>query len=1164
MNNFILMAAKEVQNILNSKKYFYKITSCTTNRLLFADEATDAVLQKYSSFLSSFDFKLDEIHQKNLNLISNLVDYGPYFKPRLRCQFTERTEIACLLRTCGNMELNRILMVLAGLCQEMNDLAIIGLDKFIYPLVLYGEESRLKAAPKPSLSNESSGSELVMVSKLLPVLFDLLCFLRRCHEVVRNLTLQMQELFTKDGKKLSHKACIEVEAVRFDALFQHFGLLIITLINIEEVIANQSLLRRDFINYKRTFEIVLSKSSDFDVHGSENSKMRLLHEIHCHIEKEIIDNKIYRQLIDTVQNSSSVASSGITTICDHLAVYIKNSLQFFESGNNLLKDDKKWLSINAFLVFYLRLCKNDDRKIVKMISESYKKVNITFIHLNGNCTICLDKFLQKHIPKSKLDKKAIEYLTISRENSIKTSLPDKVMLLNTKLNVWMLQFDDVIREDESLGEFIDLLQKQFSIMTEGLSIANQSSSLAKNYIHQHLISSKAMTKSDLVAVCKLVTILKSIELAYSCRKGEILLILSKLTQYYSYHILDALNVTKIRLIAEVKKYSEKKLDVLSAIILASNCIHGPIMITERQILASLCFSISNQSMTENELNKVNSGFKKIKNLSMIFRRLEDWTKCDFLFFNRSLLGIYFNYCAKKIETIFELRYFFQAITEFVPLLRNAYSYNENLQHSLIKSIKEEILNLFKKEFIDKLCSDFETKLRLQVHSDLQLDDQNPLRQNVQSFASLSLVEPLHLFDEFVSVKESVEQYLNQLAYNMSTIALHDWKTYESMLNLARHVYGLQFTISQLPTQTVEQGLDVLETTRNIETFVSEYNYNLCNQMFVEKTSENKHLNVLLIKHIANSIKTHGFGIINTAVNFTYQFLKSKLYTFSQYLYEDPIKSRLIKDVKNLRETKDGKFAYERADYLVKGVRKLGLTSDGLSYLDQLRLVITEIGNALGFVRMLRSGALHCSSNVIAFVPDMEELGKISFKDLVIKEGFNGECLKSSENLDNILNLLNRNFTEATNYLNLLVQVFQSTLKDGNNYHLKNFYIIVPALTINYVENCIVKKEKITRKNILDATFTDDGFPMGVAYILRLLDQHNEFDSLQWFACIKETINKERETAKTANINQGPDKNAETVILTERRLGFRQKEFNLLNYSLTSCRILFKATNENND
>ena len=51
------------------------------------------------------------------------------------------------------------------------------------------------------------------------------------------------------------------------------------------------------------------------------------------------------------------------------------------------------------------------------------------------------------------------------------------------------------------------------------------------------------------------------------------------------------------------------------------------------------------------------------------------------------------------------------------------------------------------------------------------------------------------------------------------------------------------------------------------------------QIFLEAESDNKHLNTISIRHVANSIRTHGAGIMNTAVNFTYQVIQVK----SQYL-----------------------------------------------------------------------------------------------------------------------------------------------------------------------------------------------------------------------------------------------------------------------------------------
>ena len=83
------------------------------------------------------------------------------------------------------------------------------------------------------------------------------------------------------------------------------------------------------------------------------------------------------------------------------------------------------------------------------------------------------------------------------------------------------------------------------------------------------------------------------------------------------------------------------------------------------------------------------------------------------------------------------------------------------------------------------------------------------------------------------------------------------------------------------------------------------------------------------------------------------------------MFDEHIKSRLIKDIRYFRENKtqlEQKYSYERADKFNKGIRKLGLTPDGLSYLDQFRMLISHIGKMHVIVHWL---SLQCVTFEVA-------------------------------------------------------------------------------------------------------------------------------------------------------------------------------------------------------
>merc|ERR1719419_2068188 len=215
--------------------------------------------------------------------------------------------------------------------------------------------------------------------------------------------------------------------------------------------------------------------------------------------------------------------------------------------------------------------------------------------------------------------------------------------------------------------------------------------------------------------------------------------------------------------------------------------------------------------------------------------------------------------------------------------------------------------------------------------------------------------------------------------------------------------------------------------------------------------------------------------MNTTVNFTYQYLTVKWSVFSEFLFDDHIKSRLMKDLRFFKEHRNdlnNMYPYERARKFNRGIRSLGLDEDGLTYLDHFRGLVTEIGNALGYVRMIRSGGLQYVSEATQYLPDIYDIPKFT------------------SNVENLSEGLSSSSAENSNYYRPLVDAFQSVLRVKQNEHLDNFVGIIPPMMLNFVEKMLIQKDRVTKKgSVHEQAFTDDGFALGVAFFLEILDQN---------------------------------------------------------------------------
>ena len=125
-------------------------------------------------------------------------------------------------------------------------------------------------------------------------------------------------------------------------------------------------------------------------------------------------------------------------------------------------------------------------------------------------------------------------------------------------------------------------------------------------------------------------------------------------------------------------------------------------------------------------------------------------------------------------------------------------------------------------------------------------------------------------------------------------------------------------------------------------------------------------------------------MLNTTGNHTYHFLTKKFNIFSQFLFDEYIKSYLARERRWFKKHKDTeevdqRYPYKHAFDFNKDIRKLGVAKNGQSFLDKFRVLITEVGNALGYVRMVRSAGMHYCSKAVRYIPDLDDIPE--FADL---------------------------------------------------------------------------------------------------------------------------------------------------------------------------------------
>lgn len=556
------------------------------------------------------------------------------------------------------------------------------------------------------------------------------------------------------------------------------------------------------------------------------------------------------------------------------------------------------------------------------------------------------------------------------------------------------------------------LKTRCELFYHGLTFAGQISYSIKSITNLHMKYQIVIPKNLVPVIYKLIEYLRIIKSTFQHHAMFIVDSIGFVFQYLQFHALNITGICRKKVMTDAKK--EKKFDLTSTLLLVEKLLYGPVSV-DRLNAISLALNLVEPVKTfgPDNLGRLLKQLDHLLILSQLQNNLDKLCNTSFLFWHQNLVSVYFKQILNHPLSLRKGRFLLESANECLQNMKN-------LQLETVNNFHPFVREEFESNVIKNLCNSIEINLRLDFHSNLQVDKFNPFEANnqieIEDRRALVALKPTILNDEYISVKDHIEHYLSTMFYNLTTISLKDWRTYGEMRCLAEKKYLLETVEDHLPTQTLDQGLDVLEIMRNIHIFVARYLYNLNNQVFVEMNSKNQHLNTINIKNVANSLRTHGTGIVNTTVNFVYQFLRKKFFIFSQFIYDERIKSRLAKDLKNHRDNleRNGQnYSYDRANAFNRDIKKLGLAENGESFLDKFRNLITQIGNSMGYIRMIRSGCNHVCAIASVSLPVLDE--DLEFVELCKENGLSETTTKAAEHLEHDILQLSKNYAEGTLY-----------------------------------------------------------------------------------------------------------------------------------------------------
>ena len=1079
----------------------------------------------------------------------------------------------------------KVLTALGTIILEVDNLLPnIGTTNYesLYPLSVYGEE-----IDDGKNEDKAVNDEEIRISRMLPVFHEIFDKINKLMNVAINLLDQLASLYSEQNAHYT----VSYKFYNFGLAFDYLAKILSYFLAIDNVVSGNDYLRPHWNKYRSFVYQLKNNLSEFNMTEEQRKK---LDKFVKKVNAPIFENTCYIQCIHIIKEKSgqiSPSGQGIRPLnqcklfLQHFNLYMNSRIKKINSNMDKLTETYEANDLFQYLSllgFYIKLFgKDSDKSILKLAWLSQKK--IANINIVGISYFNIKNFLEKFDEFKRgvsLDPPNVDKQIKANLTSLEKQLPFIINNYSKNLISWATKMDSIFSNSKDFApkfqgnpKLLETTSNKIKLIIEGLCTANYLRKKVSFILDSHFTLGIQLDKELINQLTIGIELIKVVEFEFSKLMNLICLNIPIFNRALLFPIQDILK--KVAEKAQ-KKYKDGKStneqlykDALSASSIFYTCTQS-VQSELRLVIEKLCFSTitAKEMLDDNSYDTINENLWTIEILNQLTREITRCCDCSFLYLYQTIFQDAFeNIYNDRPKRIY---YFIMALNDIEnPLHYIKFKENDGIDD--IKRLRKVTIETFEKCFMKQLSEQLEKDLQIQVHSTFieGLDGAEYSETNLQSYLN---IQPFRFFDIVFDVKRYMEEHLNKKFYQMTTLNLNNYQTYQRMRVLARNKYGLNLHEVYLPNQNLVTGKDILEVVRNLTSFAKGYTHNLHSQQFIEIVKDGSYINIIGVQQILTSLYTHGKGIINTIINTAFGYISKNVGTIIDIIRDDYIISMLREEHKFWEEQKANinyNYPLERGQNLRQKIiayndnKKNGIIPKCIR-------IITQIGNVVSLIRCIRTALMdYNSQNVnllttyntnefsnlidrISLSPDSDPSSKSSQISQNMITNTQNSLIDSSKLFCKTISALKQTGENEINYLLLLVSAFSESINTEKIPYIDLFAFLLPPLIITFIDTAINAKDNLLKKNKSEecSYFSDDGFIMGMCYLLKLFMADKKFESLNWFPSVIQFYNNKKGDKKTDKYTGGID------TLNEREISSYKEQFELQYYTYTSASLLF--------